>query len=223
LAHTGTLFMDELCELSPPLQAKLLRVIQTREFLPVGGTRPIRTDIRLITATNRDLGKEVESERFREDLYYRVAVVMIKVPPLRERTEDIPPLVEHFLRKFSAVYNKSIRNVPPSVTDRLAGLRWPGNVRQLEHFIEQAVVLADGASLSERDFPVEEDGAPGNGNGGPALPEPLLPLREVERCYILRTLEAVGGNRTRAARLLGISIRGLQRKLKVYLSPRIAQ
>ena len=223
LAHTGTLFMDELCELSPPLQAKLLRVIQTREFLPVGGTRPIRTDIRLITATNRDLGKEVESERFREDLYYRVAVVMIKVPPLRERTEDLPPLVEHFLRKFSAVYNKSIRNVPPSVTDRLAGLRWPGNVRQLEHFIEQAVVLADGASLSERDFPVEEDGAPGNGNGGPALPEPLLPLREVERCYILRTLEAVGGNRTRAARLLGISIRGLQRKLKVYLSPRIAQ
>lgn len=216
LANTGTLFIDELGELSLPLQAKLLRVIQTREFFKVGGTKPIRTDIRLITATNKDPKQGVEKGVFREDLYYRVAVVMIKVPPLRERKEDIALLVDHFLRKFAAVYHKPIRGVAPSVMGRLMTSPWPGNVRQLEHFLEQAVVLAEGDTLTEDDLPIEEFSFPAGGLPIPVRSESWLPLREVERRYILHTLEKVNGNRTQAAKLLGISLRCLQYKLKAY-------
>ena len=134
LAHTGTLFIDELGELSPRLQAKLLRVVQTREFSKVGGSKPIRTDIRLITATHTDLKAAVAQCTFREDLYYRVAVFMIKVPALRERAEDIPLLINHFLRKFSATYGKPVMRVAPSTLARLIALPWPGNVRQVENF-----------------------------------------------------------------------------------------
>ena len=221
LAHTGTLFIDELCELALPLQAKLLRVLQSREFFKVGGTKPIRTDIRLITATNKDPKREVERGTFREDLYYRVAVVVIKVPALRERTEDIPLMVEHFLRKFSTACNKPIRGVERSAMGRLMELPWPGNVRQLENVIEQAVVLAEGDTLGERDFVsepdlfAEESSVPGDG-APPVQPEPGLPLDEVERRHILGTLHRVHGNRTEAARLLGISLRCLQYKLKAY-------
>ncbi|MBI3857538.1 MAG: sigma-54-dependent Fis family transcriptional regulator, partial [Planctomycetes bacterium] len=150
------------------------------------------------------------------DLYYRVAVVMIKVPPLRDRKVDIPLLVEHFLRKFSQVYQKPIRRVAPSVMDRLVALPWPGNVRQLENFLEQAVVLADGESLTERDLPDAEYPLPG-ASPAPALQlEPGLPLGEVERRYILHTLQKVRGNRTQAAKILGISLRCLQYKFKSY-------
>ncbi len=219
LAHTGTLFMDELGELNPSLQAKLLRVIQTREFCKVGGSKPIQTDIRLITATNKDLKAAVGSGRFREDLYYRVAVFMIKVPALRERVEDIPLLVDHFLRKFSALYSKPITQVAPSALRRMAGLPWPGNVRQLENFLEQAVVLAEGDTLTERDlFTGESAAVPSAPSMAPLSGqfEPGLPLREVERRHILRTLQKVQGNRTEAARLLQISVRCLQYKLKAY-------
>jgi DNA-binding NtrC family response regulator len=215
LAHTGTLFIDELCELRWPLQAKLLRVIQTREFLKVGGSKPVRSDIRLITATNKDPKNEVEKGTFREDLYYRVAVVMIKVPPLRERKQDIPLLVEHFLKRFSVVYRKPIRAVTPAAMDRIMGLPWPGNVRQLENFLEQAVVLADGDTLIER--ALFDDEASAGAAVPPLLLEAGLPLSEVERQYILRTLQHVRGNRTEAARILGLSVRCLQYKLKSYL------
>jgi two-component system, NtrC family, response regulator AtoC len=217
LAHTGTLFIDELCELGPPLQAKLLRVIQNREFVRVGGTKPIRTDVRLITATNKDPKLEVERGTFREDLYYRIAVFMINVPPLRERREDIPLLVEHFLAKFARGYNKHLTEVEPRALKRLSALPWPGNVRQLENFIEQAVVLADGEVLTERDL-FAHDAAD---TATPVLHgtyEPGLPLREVERRHILRTLQKAGGNRTEAARQLQISVRCLQYKLKEYQS-----
>jgi len=215
LAHTGTLFIDELCELSLPMQAKLLRVIQSREFVKVGGSKPIRTDIRLITATNKDPKKEVEKGTFRQDLYYRVAVVTARVPPLRERREDIPTLVEHFVRKFSSLYGKQVRSVAPTVMDRLVAAPWPGNVRQLEHFIEQATVLADGTTLTTCDLADEEVGR----SKGVLVPLPIeqrLPLREVERRYILDTLQHVRGNRSQAARILGISIRCLQYKVKEY-------
>jgi DNA-binding NtrC family response regulator len=213
LAHTGTLFIDELCELSLPLQAKLLRVIQSREFVKVGGTKPQRTDIRLITATNKDPREEVDRGRFREDLYYRVAVVVIKVPPLRERPEDIPLLAEHFIRRFARVYHKPIRAIEPAAMDRMRRFSWPGNVRQLEHVLEQAVVLAEGDTLTERDIFRESLGP------GPVdrlTFELGLPLREVERRYILGTLRVTRGNRSEAARLLGISVRCLQYKLKAY-------
>src|SRR5438093_2669342 len=151
-AHTGTLFTDELGELSPRLQAKLLRVIQTREFSKAGGTKPIRTDIRLITATNKDLKAAVAQGTFREDLYYRVAVFMIKVPALRERPEDIPHLVDHVLRRFAGLYGKHINKITPATLERMLTQPWPGNIRQLENFLEQAVVLAEGDTLTERDL-----------------------------------------------------------------------
>ncbi len=217
LAHTGTLFIDELSELSLPLQAKLLRVIQTREFVLVGGTRPMRTDIRLITASNKDLKQEVEKGTFREDLYYRVAVFMVTVPPLRERKDDIRALVDHFLKKFTALYGKPIRRVEPAAMKRLLALRWPGNVRQLENFLEQAVVLAEGDTLSERDLFTGDHAVTPPAPGKGTTYEPGLPLREVERRHILHTLQKVGGNRTEAARLLGVSLRCLQYKLKEYV------
>jgi len=216
LAHTGTLFIDELCELGAPLQSKLLRVIQNREFVRVGGSKPIRTDVRLITATNKDPKGEVERGTFREDLYYRIAVFMINVPPLRERREDIPLLVEHFLAKFARGYNKPLGDVESRALKRLTALPWPGNIRQLENFIEQAVVLAEGDVLTERDLFSHD---PAAATPAPALSgsyEPGLPLREVERRHILRTLQKVGGNRTEAARQLQISVRCLQYKLKEY-------
>ena len=218
LAHTGTLFIDELGELSPSLQAKLLRVIQTHEFSKVGGSKPIRTDIRLITATNKDLKAAVAQGTFREDLYYRVAVFMIKVPALRERTEDIPRLVDHFLQRFAGLYGKPVTQVAPATLKRMMALPWPGNVRQLENFLEQAVVLAEGDTLTDRDL------FAGDLSSAAAAPSPVLsglfeaglPLSEVERRHILRTLHKVHGNRTEAARLLQISIRCLQYKLKAY-------
>ena len=216
LAHTGTLFIDELCELGAPLQSKLLRVIQNREFVRVGGSKPIRTDVRLITATNKDPKGEVERGTFREDLYYRIAVFMINVPPLRERREDIPLLVEHFLAKFARGYNKPLGDVEGRALKRLTALPWPGNIRQLENFIEQAVVLADGDVLTERDLFSHD---PATVAPAPVLSgsyEPGMPLREVERRHILRTLQKVGGNRTEAARQLQISVRCLQYKLKEY-------
>jgi transcriptional regulator with PAS, ATPase and Fis domain len=204
--------------LSLPLQSKLLRVIQNREFVRVGGTKPIRTDIRLITATNKDPKRQVDTGHFREDLYYRVAVFMINVPPLRERKEDIPIVVDHFLKRFSTLYGKSIAGVEPKAMQRLVNLRWPGNVRQLENFLEQAVVLAEGSVLSERDLFTGELADPVVAAAVPGTYEPGLPLHEVERRHILRTLQKVNGNRTEAARLLEISVRCLQYKLKEYVS-----
>jgi two-component system response regulator HydG len=216
LAHSGTLFIDELCELSLALQAKLLRVLQNREFTPVGGSKPRRTDVRIITATNKDPKQEVEKGTFREDLYYRVAVFMINVPPLRDRTEDIPELVKHFLERFAARYRKPIAGVEPRTLERLVELPWPGNVRQLENFLEQAVVLAEGDTLTERDVFANEVPSIASAASLPVTYEPGLPLREVERRHILRTLQKVGGNRTEAARQLDVSVRCLQYKLKEY-------
>jgi DNA-binding NtrC family response regulator len=215
LADTGTLFIDEISELPLPLQAKLLRVIQAHEFVEVGGSQPIQTDIRLITASNKDLREAVADGTFRADLYYRVAVVMIQLPPLRERREDIPQLVRHFLERFSSVHRRPVPAITPRALEMLTSYTWPGNVRQLENCIEQAVVLAneevidvDVLSLDHRE-PKKMAGHHEAAHAG-------LTLREVEQEHILRTLHAVNGNRTRAARLLGISLRCLQYKLKSY-------
>ncbi|HMH53114.1 MAG TPA: sigma-54 dependent transcriptional regulator [Candidatus Acidoferrum sp.] len=216
LAHTGTLFIDELCELNPVLQGKLLRVIQNREFVPIGGTKPKRTDVRIITATNKDLKHEVEKGTFREDLYYRVAVFMINVPPLRERREDIPSLVDYFTQKLAALYGKAIAGVDSRALKRLEDMPWPGNVRQLENFVEQAVVLAEGDTLTELELFASHVSTRALDVPPVTTFEPGLPLSEVERRHILNTLRKVGGNRTEAARQLGISIRSLHYKLKEY-------
>ncbi len=215
LAHTGTLFIDEISELPLPLQAKLLRVIQTREFVKVGGSKPIRTDIRLIAASNKDLRRAVEEGSFREDLYYRIAVVMIQTPPLRERRDDIPRLVQHFLDKFSAAHRKRIRGFAPRAMEVLLSYPWPGNVRQLENCIEQAVVLCEDDVIGVEALSLSEGVAARDGESFIRI-RSGLPLRDVEQEYILRTLQETGGNRTRAARVLGISLRCLQYKLKAY-------
>jgi DNA-binding NtrC family response regulator len=216
LAHTGTLFIDEISELSLPLQAKLLRVIQTREFVKVGGSKPTRTDIRLITASNKDLRRAVREGQFREDLYYRIAVVMIEVPPLRARRGDIGLLVEHFVRKFAGAHHKRVPQLTGRAQELLLGAEWPGNVRQLENCIEQAVVLSEHDTIDIDVLPLAEAG--GKRVGDPVRPglPPGLTLRDLEQQYILQTLDGVGGNRTQAARLLGISLRCLQYKLKAY-------
>ena len=216
LAHTGTLFIDELCELSQGLQAKLLRVIQNREFVPIGGTKAKRSDVRIITATNKDLKQEVDKGTFREDLYYRVAVFMIHVPPLRDRREDIPALVDHFTKKLAALYSKAIVGVDPRALKRLVDMPWPGNVRQLENFVEQAVVLAEGDTLTELELFASHGSVRALDASSLTTYEPGLPLSEVERRHIINTLRKVGGNRTEASRQLGISLRCLQYKLKEY-------
>ena len=216
LAHTGTLFIDEISELSLPLQAKLLRVIQTREFVKVGGSKPTRTDIRLITASNKDLRRAVREGQFREDLYYRIAVVMIEVPPLRARRGDVGLLVEHFVRKFAAAHRKRVPRLTPAALELLVGAEWPGNVRQLENCIEQAVVLSERDTIDVDVLPLGDSGGKrGTEAASPGLPAGLT-LRELEQQYILQTLGSVNGNRTQAARLLGISLRCLQYKPKAY-------
>jgi transcriptional regulator with PAS, ATPase and Fis domain len=212
-AHTGTLFLDEIGEMPLHLQAKLLRVIQSREFTMVGGTHPQHVDVRIICATNRDLRDAVRRGLFRDDLYYRIAVVPIQLPPLRERKTDLPLLVAHFLCSFSAEYAKDIEGVTEAAMARLLEYSWPGNVRELENCLEQAVLLAEGPLLDTAHFP-----SIGRGrlySSGPSVPGGL-PLRELEKWYILETLAQVNGNRSRAAKLLEISVRGLQYKLQRY-------
>jgi DNA-binding NtrC family response regulator len=216
-AHTGTVFIDEITELAPHLQAKLLRVIQTGEFTMVGGNHPQRVNVRIITATNRDLRLAVTKGVFREDLYFRIAVVHIVLPPLRDRREDIPLLVDHFLRGFVASsHQQHVRGLTSRAMTALVNYPWPGNIRQLKNWIEQALVLADGDLIDLQHFPSLTREA----SDTLRAPVPLAPLglrlEELERWYVLETLRRADGNRTKAARQLGISLRGLQYKLRRY-------
>ena len=213
LADGGTLFLDEIAEMSLLLQAKLLRVIQTMSFERVGGTETITTDVRLVVATNRDLEEEVRENRFREDLFYRLNVVPITLPPLRERREDIPLLAEHFLAEIAERNQKMIRGFSPQAMDLLVRNRWKGNVRELENVVERAVIMARGDLIQPGDLPgnlLLESETPSSGV------IPGRPLSDLEREAILSTLEMTGGNRTETARLLGISRRTLQYKLKEF-------
>jgi two-component system response regulator HydG len=213
LADGGSLFLDEIAEMSLLLQAKLLRVIQTRSFERVGGTETITADVRLIVATNRDLEDEVKEGRFREDLFYRLNVVPVTLPPLRDRREDIPLLAEHFLGIIAERNGKLIRGFTPHAMDLLVRNRWKGNVRELENVVERAVIMGRGDHIQPEDLPghISESGE-GEFTGITAG----RPLSELEREAILKTLEMTGGNRTEAAKLLGISRRTLQYKLKEY-------
>jgi transcriptional regulator with PAS, ATPase and Fis domain len=215
LAHTGTLFIDEISELSLPLQAKLLRAIQAREFVKVGDSKPTRTDIRLITASNKDLRRAVREGTFREDLYYRIAVVMVEMPPLRDRDGDIALLAEHFLRKFAAAHRKPVPRLLPRALALLEAYGWPGNVRQLENCLEQAVVLCEANRVDVSDLPLGMDAEAERIGKEVKLPSGLT-LQELEERYILQTLARVGHNRTQTAKLLGISLRSLQYKIKAY-------
>lgn len=234
LADSGTLFLDEIAEMTLPLQAKLLRLIQFREFTMVGGTHPKRVDVRFVTATNKDLRRAVAEGRFRADLYYRIAVIQIALPPLRERREDIPPLAEHFIKKFASEYQKPVRQFTPRAMEFFLGHDWPGNVRQLENCIEQGVIFARGERLDLEDFQGVFDvlDAKTNGkrvDGNRAVPSLFPPaefggsLREMEEWYVMETLKRFEGNRTRTAEHLRVSLRGLQYKLKRYALTTLAE
>jgi len=213
LADGGTLFLDEIAEMSLLLQAKLLRVIQTRTFERVGGTETIKTDVRLIVATNRDLEEEVRENRFREDLFYRLNVVPVTLPPLRERREDIPLLAEHFLSVIAERNRKLIRGFSPQAMDLLVRNRWKGNVRELENVVERAIIMARGDLIQPGDLPAHIMTDVETPSAGVV---PGRPLSDLEREAILSTLEMTGGNRTETAKLLGISRRTLQYKLKEF-------
>jgi DNA-binding NtrC family response regulator len=213
-ADGGTLFLDEIGEISAATQVKLLRVLQEHEFERVGGNQTVRADVRLVAATNRDLKKLVDEGKFREDLYYRLNVINLRLPPLRERRDDIPGLVMHFVQRFSRENGKTVDRVDPQAMRILRAHPWPGNVRELENVVERAVVLVDGSIILPRHLPAELE-LGGSADGGvPRIPGATL--ADLERYAILRTLEHVGGSTTQAAHMLGISVRKVQYRLRDY-------
>jgi DNA-binding NtrC family response regulator len=204
LADKGTLFLDEIGDVPQAVQAKLLRVIQEREFERLGGTRTVKVDVRLVAATNRDLRAALEEGTFREDLYYRLNVVPINMPPLRDHKEDIPDLVEHFLAKFGKESGKEIRGVAPKAMQLLMSFCWPGNVRELENIIERAAALASGPRIEADDIHLDDEPVRENGAASGFLP-PGITMDQWEEAMIRKALERAGGNKSQAARLLGLS------------------
>jgi len=208
-ANGGTLFLDEVGEMSANIQVHLLRVLEEKEFSRVGGNEPIKVDVRVVSATNKDLRKAIEKGEFREDLYYRLNVVPIELPPLRERKEDIPLLAQHFLNKFALENKKEVSEFSPEATEFLLGYDWPGNVRELENAIERAAILAKDSLITIADLPQENM----------SLARSTMPeknLREVEKEHILDVLGETGGNYSEAARLLGITRMTLYKKAREY-------
>jgi len=213
-AQGGTLFLDEIGETSPGMQAKLLRVLQEHELQRVGGQETIKVDVRILCATNRDLEEEVAAGRFREDLYYRLNVVELEVPPLRERQGDLPLLANYFLRSFAEKNGRLVSGITPECMDVLNRYPWPGNVRELEHSIERGVILMRGDYLDLSALPLAIQRWAGM--NAPKEAEEPSTLKEAEKMLILKTLEETGGNRSEAARRLQITRKTLLNKLKSY-------
>lgn len=213
LANGGTLFLDEISEMAPRLQAKLLRVLQENEIDRVGGTTPIPVDVRILASTNRVLKDEIKKDRFREDLYYRLNVVNLSFPPLRERKEDIPLLAHYFVTRYADENGKSVGAIPDETMEVLMRYHWPGNVRELENVIERAVVLCRNGALGAETIPDEvREPQPSEGLGiGVGMT-----TADSERILILETLKSVDNSRTKAAEILGISIRTLRNKINEY-------
>ena len=216
LAHTGSIFLDEVGEMTPTTQTKILRVLQEREFEPLGSTQTLKVDTRVIAATNKNLLEEIEQGNFREDLYYRLNVVTLEVPSLRERREDISLLADFFLKQYAEKNQRLIKGFTPKAMDLLIRHDWPGNVRELENVVERAVIMARGDLISQGELPDAIRSLEGEMEEAEIDLSPGRSLKEVERDMILRTLEDTDGNRTRTAEILGISRRTLQLKLKEY-------
>ena len=226
LADGGTLFLDEIGEVPLEMQVKLLRAIQESEFERVGGVKTTRVEVRLIAATSRDLSREIAAGRFREDLFYRLNVVPVFLPPLRERRDDIPLLVEHFRQKYNARLKKSVERIEDDALAALAAYSWPGNIRELENVLERTILFVEGTTIRAADLPasLRQDGASADARALPHLAGPPGPLKEIvreqvqaiERDLIVRGLEVTGGNVTRTARLLKISRKSLQMKMKEF-------
>jgi two-component system response regulator HydG len=215
-AHGGTLFLDEIGDMPEGLQVKLLRTLQERKVRPVGGDREVPVDVRLVTATHRDLERLVEEGRFRHDLLYRLDVIRVELPPLRRRGRDVLLLTEHFVDQYARRLEREAPEVPANVAQLLLDYDWPGNVRELQNCVERLVVLADGDAISEGDLPPRIRRFRAREHtviASTADPASLLPLAEVERRYVLEVLRASGGSRSLAAKLLGIDRKTLYRKL----------
>jgi DNA-binding NtrC family response regulator len=228
LAHGGTILLDEISEISPNVQAKLLRVLQERELERVGGNRTIKVDVRVIATTNRNLEQSVDKKEFRQDLFFRLNVVPIQVPPLRQRREDVPFLAEEFMRRFGRKHGVHVRGFSEQALRALSAHDWPGNVRELQNVVERAVILANEngviepehlgigkspSAIPSADFLAQPSAAATSSAGSDSS---LVTLSEIEKRHILATLEHCKGNRTQAARLLGVSIRTLRNKLHEY-------
>jgi len=209
IANRGTIFLDEIGDMSANIQVHLLRVLEEKEFTRVGGNELIKVDVRVISATNKDMKEAIANRQFREDLYYRLNVVNIELPPLRERKEDIPLLAQHFLKKFSVENQKGITDFSPEATDFLLKYEWPGNVRELENAIERAVILTKNSCIEVADLPQESLTMTHSASSG-------KDLGEVERNHILNILNETGGNYSEAARILGISRMTLYNKIRAY-------
>ncbi len=216
-ADQGTLFLDEIGDLNISMQAKILRALQEREIMRVGGTRPIKVDVRVIAATNRDLEAMVKDGRFREDLYYRLNIIPIVIPPLRNRRDDIPVLVDFFIAKHIAGSHRPIRGLTPGARNLIMSYSWPGNVRQLESAIERAILLCEGNEIEVEDLPVEirQEGTSAAAFNFKLPPEGIS-FDEVERSLITQAMEQTNWNITRAAKLLGLSFRTLQYRLEKF-------
>ncbi len=216
-ASGGTLFLDEISELSPELQVKLLRVLEDRKIVRVGGSTSIPVDFRLVAATNRDLEEWVQDGRFRQDLYYRLKVVTLEIPPLRQRPDDIPLLVQHFLALYNEKLDRAVRGIRPEALDALMQQPWPGNVRELRNLMETLVLFCRGEEITLEDL-APEYRVPGREPVGRQDETPWhpRPMADIEKEAILRTLEYTNGHRGKAAQLLQIGLRTLQRKLKEY-------
>lgn len=209
IAGKGTLFLDEVGDVSPNLQSKLLRVIETRDFMKVGGEKVLKTEARIIAATNQNLKSLIEKGKFREDLYYRLKVVEISLPSLHERKEDIPDLVAYLIEKINRELRKNVKKVPPEVIKILMKIPWKGNVRELENALTRAVILAKGDVILAENLPVDT-------GEKKIFPEELGPLREIEKKYIQHVLDASNGNKTRASQILQITRPTLDKKIKEY-------
>jgi transcriptional regulator with PAS, ATPase and Fis domain len=219
MAHQGTLFLDEIGELPIAIQAKILRVLQAREFEPLGGTRTLKVDVRIIAATNRPLESEVREGRFREDLYYRLNVIAITLPPLRERLEDLPLLANYFLERYNRKNNRQVKGIAPEVMKIFREYLWPGNIRELENIIERGVIFCRGDAMTLTSLPpsFRQQAAKLAERIADTASRPTEPsLLELERELISRTLQKVGGDQRQAAQILGISLEELSLKLGAY-------
>jgi two-component system response regulator FlrC len=215
MAQAGTILLDEISEMQVRLQAKLLRVLQENEIDRVGGKVPIAIDVRVIATTNRDIEAMVKKGEFREDLYYRLNVIPLKIPPLRERKEDIPALCDYFVKKYSQLYGRPVQGVSPEAFEYLITLPWKGNVRELENTVERAVLLCAGKEVTRQGLLLDDIAVKPSGEKHASLTG-TAPLKDVERELILKALDETDGNRTYAAKILGISVRTMRNKLQEY-------
>jgi len=216
LAHKGSILLDEIAEMSMATQSKILRVLQEREFEPIGSSETFKVDTRIITATNKNLQEEVRANRFREDLYYRINVVNLTVPSLRDRREDIPLLVDFFLKRYAKKNHRNLKGFTPKAMDLLMRYDWPGNIRELENVVERSVIMMRGDFITPDEFPDVLKSLDPEYEQISAEMLSGKSLKEMEKAMIMRTLQETDGNRTRAAEILGISRRTLQLKLKEY-------